>query len=405
MKNKIAITIQNYVQYYCIHDLVDELMKDNIVHVYVPICTFDEGFNNMYNDMYDFLIAHNYTVYRESHPEIDYKIVLLTYNFDAYFEFNCKYKIKYTYYVMCSKPQLLYKPDQNEFFDAMLTHSTYERDVCSVYAPTYLVGAMNFKDFKKKKSNSDKKTVLYLPTYGNLNTIDNLIDEFKKLKKKYRLISKIHHGTSYLLDEKNRRNSLLEVFDEVHDDKTKLNDLLAQADVVLSDNSGAVFDAIYLDIPVCMYTNSLSECDYEDLQSPQHQLVEKGVIPYTNDCKKISEIIDEALSKEMINKQRKESKILFPLAKEEYVSSNLDVINMYLRDEVDLNRYKLRRIFAKDYFRAYALEGEVNQLKKQVEDLNNEIVRLNNQNEALSRTLINRVADRYRHFKERKKGE
>ena len=62
MKNKIAITIQNYVQYYCIHDLVDELMKDNIVHVYVPLCTFDEGFNNMYNDMYNFLIEKNYFI-------------------------------------------------------------------------------------------------------------------------------------------------------------------------------------------------------------------------------------------------------------------------------------------------------------------------------------------------------
>ena len=401
--NKIAITIQNYVQYYCIHDLVDELMKDNIVHVYVPICTFDEGFNNMYNDMYNFLIEKNYTVYRESHPEINYKIVLLTYNFDAYFTFDCMYKIKYTYYVMCSKPQLLFKPDQNEFFDAILTHSTYERDVLSVYAPTYLVGALNFIDFKKKKSNREKKTVLYLPTYGDLNTIDNLIDEFKKLKKKYRIISKIHHGTSYLLDEKNRKNTLLSVFDEVYDDKARLNELLAQADVVLSDNSGAVFDAIYCHIPVCMYTNSLSECDYDTLKSPQHQLVDKGVVPYTNNSKKIEEIIDLALSEEVINKQKKESKALYPLSKDEYLSSNLEIINMYLHDEVNLNRYKLRRIFANEYFDAVRKNSEVDQLKQQIDSLTKEVNELKDKNEALSRTVVNRVADRYRHFKERHK--
>ena len=107
--------------------------------------------------------------------------------------------------------------------------------------------------------------------------------------------------------------------------------------------------------------------------------------------------------KRYLSKQKKESKKLYPLSKEECLSSNLDVIKMYLNDEVDLNRYYLRRNFANEYFDAVRKNTEVDQLKQQVDVLTKEVNRLGDLNESLSRTLVNRVADRYRHFKEKHK--
>ena len=94
---KIAITIQNFFKFYSLKLLIDKLQENNTVHIYVPTYKINEGYNNMYNEIYEFLIKNHYTVYRESNTKIGYKIVMEPDNLDNYFEFNYDYKIKYKY--------------------------------------------------------------------------------------------------------------------------------------------------------------------------------------------------------------------------------------------------------------------------------------------------------------------
>lgn len=371
MKYKIAVTIQNFVQYYSVQALIDKLSENNIIHIYVPTYKSNESYDNMYNDVYSFL-KDKYTVYRTYDKKTRYKIVLEPDNMDPYFIFNYDYKIKYKYFVASSKPQLLYKPMVNLGFDAILCHSTYEQELLSVYALTYLVGRLNYISFKKKTS-TNKKTLLYLPTYGVFNTTLDMIDELGKLKDKYNIIIKMHHGTSYLLEEDETRNKLYNAFDEVYDSKTRIEEVLSKADVVLSDNSGAIFDALYNKIPVCIYSNNIEECSYNGIASLQYQLVQEKVIPYTNDVKKVSKIIEECLSSKIISLQNDKSDRLFPLKQSEYLKSNLEVINKFLNDDVNMDRIKFHRVLAQKYATMY-FESKITieALNKRVEELSEE---------------------------------
>lgn len=390
--NSIAITIQNFVQFYSIEKLINKLLENNIVDIYVPTYDLDLGYHNMYNEIYDHLIKSNYKVYRKSDNSIRYKIVMEPDNLDNYFEFNYEYKIKYKYFVVSSKPQLLYQPNVNIGFDAILCHSTYERDILSVFSETYLVGKLNYTDFVKKKEKSYKKTLLFLPTYGEFNSSFDIINELKKLKEKYNIIVKIHHGTNYLIEEEKTKKELSLAFDEIYDSKTKIENILSKADVVLSDNSGSIFDALYCNVPVCIFSTNIKKCSYFELDSLQYQMVQKNIIPYTDKVYEIDTIIEQCLSEEVISLQNEESKKLFPLRKEDYLKTNLDVINKFLNDNVDMNKIKMHRILSNNYKElinknqhVQALSSLIYNKEKEIKSLNNEIENLKKNIEALKK--------------------
>ena len=52
------------------------------------------------------------------------------------------------------------------------------------------------------KNLKEKKTLLYLPTYGENGTINDVLPVINKIKDKYKLVIKWHHGTDYLKEEK-----------------------------------------------------------------------------------------------------------------------------------------------------------------------------------------------------------
>ena len=200
MNRDVAVTIQNLVQYYSIKSGLEEISKHGInVDVYVPTIS-DPDYNNMYNNTALFLKKENYNVLRDYNGKY-YKIVLEADYMDDYFVFNTDYILKYKYGVSV-KPRLSFQPYHNLIFDAILCCSTYEQELLSVFADTFLIGNLKFTNYVRNTKIKLKKTVLYMPTYNSLNNINCALDEFDKYKTKYNLIMKLHHGTSFLEEEK-----------------------------------------------------------------------------------------------------------------------------------------------------------------------------------------------------------
>src|SRR5699024_982757 len=109
------------------------------------------------------------------------------------------------------------------------------------------IGNLKYVDFKRKrKRKTDKLTILYLPTYAEYSSIEIIGPELKKLEKYYNIIIKPHHGTEYLKNEieQNRMKFLRNNFQNIYSSTDSLLDLLNECDVVITDQSGAVFDAI-----------------------------------------------------------------------------------------------------------------------------------------------------------------
>ncbi|MFH0929863.1 MAG: CDP-glycerol glycerophosphotransferase family protein [Candidatus Moraniibacteriota bacterium] len=126
----------------------------------------------------------------------------------------------------------------------------------------------------KEKLSKDKKTVLYLPTHGDLCSIDRLAEELKKISKEYNVIVKMHY---FVIREEPEKIKMIENDNIIiYMDDVDLLPLLKVSDVVISDNSSAVFDAILADKPLVV-TDFLSD-DYLDNDHKKLRLSARGLI-------------------------------------------------------------------------------------------------------------------------------
>lgn len=96
----------------------------------------------------------------------------------------------------------------------------------------------------------DRKTITYVPTWGELSTSDLFIEAVVGLSKDYNVILKLHHNTALL--EADRKRDLEHVALHVLAENDDLLDALVVSDLVLSDYSGAIFDALYCGKPVLL---------------------------------------------------------------------------------------------------------------------------------------------------------
>ncbi|MES2438531.1 MAG: CDP-glycerol glycerophosphotransferase family protein [Verrucomicrobiota bacterium] len=95
-----------------------------------------------------------------------------------------------------------------------------------------------------------KKTVIYAPTWGDLSTTNVYLDEVLALHPEHNVLLKLHHNTDLLEKEKRRHIAANAPIHFGANDN--LLDLVSVSDVVLSDYSGAIFDALYCQRPVVL---------------------------------------------------------------------------------------------------------------------------------------------------------
>jgi hypothetical protein len=147
--------------------------------------------------------------------------------------------------------------------DLNLVYGQYSCDRISPLSPAVMVGNPRFDRLfegaleagKKEKVRASldpaKKTVLYLPTWGDLSSIVDFGAAVAALSANYNVIAKVHHKTDThelakkeILGEKGIRDTF-----GAADDMLYLMDI---ADIVLSDYSGAIFDALNAGKPVVL---------------------------------------------------------------------------------------------------------------------------------------------------------
>lgn len=147
--------------------------------------------------------------------------------------------------------------------DLCLVYGPYAAAKIGYFCPVAQVGMPRFdkwhdpafvsqtKDRYAHLLNKSRKTILYMPTWGDLSTVDKYIDSVRELGDRYNVLLKLHHNTALL--ESSRKQKLSQMDGCVHfganDDVVEL---LAVADIVLSDYSGAIFDAVYCRKPVVL---------------------------------------------------------------------------------------------------------------------------------------------------------
>lgn len=149
--------------------------------------------------------------------------------------------------------------------DLNLMYGPYSAAAVSHFAPSHAVGNPKFYGWGYRLTAEQKLTakrrlgletakpvILYMPTYGALGSFGELAAPLAALGRDYEILIKGHHNderTGKAWMRKARTAGHRHLFSGGHDQRL----LLEAADMVISDFSGAIFDAVYAELPVLLY--------------------------------------------------------------------------------------------------------------------------------------------------------
>lgn len=393
----VAVILENNIQYESFKNAIDIMISINInVDIFIPIQEINDGFNIMFDDFYEEIKNYNYNIYRY---KIDkkYDILFQPYLIPQFKDLNHVYTIKYMY-GLTTKPEFSLSLETNYIFDAFLCYGKYDSECLKNYGITFQIGNIKYLNFKENEKKHKKKlTILYLPTYGAYSSIKLVSPELNKLRDTYNILIKPHHGTEYLENEleSKHRDILKSNFNNILSSKHSLIDLLNKCDVVITDQSGAVFDAICVKKPVIMYYNKHLE---SDITIPLPIIyAKKGYFTSFNDFlnQSLKELINKALEPNQLTHQNELFSILFSCANDETKHCFLEFIHYIENNSISneyyefhqLNKNKIQELFDEKNANAnkmkqddaliYDLNSQLFESKSKIEEANKKIKNLN----------------------------
>lgn len=392
---KIAVIIQNNIQFNSFENALKIMNDRNIyIDIYIPDYKSDDGFPDMFNEFYENIIDLGYNIYRNV-TDTYYDILFCPYEVVQFKNIKRKYTIKYMYAVS-AKPNYSMSLKINYCFDAFLCYGEEDAKILNNYGKTFKVGNLKYLNTKINKMKNDKKTILYLPTYSTNSSIEILVKELIKLKHKYNIIIKPHHGTEFLNNdlEKNRRELIKKNFENIYSSKTKLEELLNMADVVISDMSGAVFDAVSLNIPIVMYYNS-NTCKYGEYESNCTKYAKNGhIVAFETLNNNLEDLIKKAMSKQQMEKEKELFNILFECDNKDSDKLFINFLNKLENNTIDEEYLKVHKkikdeinTLINDSLLKEKIQAELNCEKNMNQELN-DLLRDNNKNLEQMQTKI-----------------
>ncbi len=142
---------------------------------------------------------------------------------------------------------------------AICAYGDYAAARFAAHAPSFTIGNPRWDDWNRPDFTvearaklpamvSDRPVLLYAPTWGDLSSLPYWMAEVAKLADKFTVLIKAHHNAA-------KDGQLGDVCNHphIHDvGHVDLMQALAVADVLLSDYSGAIFDAIMCERPVVL---------------------------------------------------------------------------------------------------------------------------------------------------------
>ncbi len=372
MNRSIAFVIHNLVLYETIRPLIEECEKKQIVcDIYVPQIE-EEDWGDMSLDTYHYLKSNGIQVSLvNSVPDKAYKIAFYPY-LPYYLEVKSDYKFRYQYGMA--------KPNWNldswsRNFDFIFCNGLYDSSVLAAYTQTDIVGMIKYANFQRKKRKTDKYNLLYLPTYGNESSIELVMKHIDEISDAFNVKVKLHHGTSFL--EHDRVKLVKSHIPEVLDHKASLVNLIEEADLILSDGSGAIFDALFTDTPIVIFQHPQTE-SFEGILPLEAQIVEQNIVPFVSDNGDIKQtLLNAILDEQLIQKRRKFTLEMFPVKGRETIDKCMDVIDKFLKDDVDhayrAGHTRLKNEFNELQTRNQAQKHEIEQQKQQIVEHSDQI--------------------------------
>lgn len=144
--------------------------------------------------------------------------------------------------------------------DLILAYGSYAQDRFAERAPSVSIGNPRLDDWNdpifraaaaatlSRFVADDRKTVLYAPTWGDLSSVPHWLETVEALARDHNVLIKAHHNSTRDGQVKQGNSRPYLHFLPDHD----LFELLSLADVVISDLSGAIFDAVMCKVPVVL---------------------------------------------------------------------------------------------------------------------------------------------------------
>lgn len=140
--------------------------------------------------------------------------------------------------------------------DHGLVYGDYSESIIGEMCAVSKVGNPRFDPFFERRLDQDilenirahldpsKKTVLYQPTWGDLNSSADFLTALGQLEDEFNVITRPHHMSAIRKEGQGEVEGIISLRDlpDILDLGIYLNDV---ADVVVSDMSGAIFDALY----------------------------------------------------------------------------------------------------------------------------------------------------------------
>ncbi len=372
MSNKsVLIALDDLTEFYAIKNDIDNLQKIANVDIIVV-----ENYSRaMYSTTIDTIVSMGYDVKPLSEVKnIKYKTLLEPYPIAA--DIHTEFRIRYEYGVSPAslKPNHVYAPEWNEPYDAVICYSAIGSEILSAYTKPCIIKPLQFGDFKLHKMGK-KINLLVLFTWGDVSAAYKLRNIKEQLGDRYNLIIKAHHAVEYNPIHSKDKVVLKSVADEYHDASANVNELLKRADIVLSDNSSAIFTAIYLGIPTAIFSEATS--DYHNMNGIKAAhfslLIEPRRIPYTNKVEDVKGVIELALKNAKAQNKLKDELYPFDIDK-----TLVNVVEGYL----GISREEEPYYIIKDLLRE-----KQNKTKQNLLDQEKVISDLENKNEELHSQL------------------
>lgn len=349
IQKDVAIIIEAPVQFFSIKSSLDGLIDiGKSVDIVVP---YLKDYKVVTNAASDVLEKYSYEfISTKDIANRQYKVCLAPYPVINFAQINAKYRIRYGYSILTAKPNPTYSPMQKLWFDAIICHGPQETETMKAYTETYNISPMKYDGFVKKKQ-SGKPVLLYLPTSGDVSSASQAEKIITTLKDDYRVIVRMHaHIAHKQNDEESKRyETITKIADEVCDDMTPLVDWLKSADVVLSDNSGSIYEAIYSQTPVAIFAKSVEARKMGNILPLHAKLVADGTIPYTNVLKDLKSVVKGAMS-DRVRKKQLVARAQYFNIEGSGVSGFLKMMEAYLEDKVDQERWWLHQNYADEYY-------------------------------------------------------
>lgn len=231
---------------------------------------------------------------------------------------------KKTKLVMCqysmAKPKTAYNA---RWFcvDYALVYGKYSYDIISSMCPSTMVGNPRFDPFFESRLNGDilnkiknridsrKNTILFLPTWGDLNSRPFYEDALRELASFYNVIYCPHHLTP-LRERGKYCSSFGDIItaDEFGNILDPVLYFMAVSDLIISDMSGAIFDGVYCEKPVILLGIGGDYFDHKKAEPTALEISEQESIgPLVEDPDRLHDIIDSVFGDEIDYKEKSRS--------------------------------------------------------------------------------------------------